>query len=655
MGAFRGLSPRAPCAALAVAVTTSAPARGPRAASRRAFRCAAALPRQPVGVEALAAVKHARAQRGRLHEWDARVETSCIAMLEYLWRRGRGEKWAGGHGSARYGCSLAQLVIGVAEIMGWQSIPRSSNDTSIPAGERRRRYELERATFVRRHRASVQRWLDWLADAGLVSHTPQQDEEGIWWRTIIELRACPQLPAELLAEASARRSGWTARERRRAARGRRRDLTAILRRARLTRTQRRARSAARRRALAACAERQRVRVLVAQSLEAAVQTHLRHPFGAETPSQDLTHTSDEDETCNRGLTRAPARQDQATAALQPQKGSQEDNGGDSSRDSGRLTLPRSGEASNELLLSPAPARMPALSEASRSLSAEGGAQRGATASIEAFRSPDSDELRWAVYREVLAQRSACDEEDWEVLLRAPRRRIAQLAGWPHERPCERWRLIEAWTHAAHGPYMAVAGGFRLAFWSEQRYRHGPRLDRALARYRRFAHARPPGWPENPIAAWARYCAEHMRRQEGPEHGMAVDVARFDALTKQMSAYAHYSRPEHLELAAARAQRRQQAKQLAEQVNARLAFRAANQPAARLRTARELLDSPHPAHHAAGRALYAAAQRHQRLAERDQRLLAGRHPGPADGRYLAACRYAQAFGLPEPPAVARQRV
>jgi hypothetical protein len=28
---------------------------------------------------------------------------------------------------------------------------------------------------------------------------------------------------------------------------------------------------------------------------------------------------------------------------------------------------------------------------------------------------------------------------------------------------DRWRLIEAWTVAAHGPYMALAGGFRLAF------------------------------------------------------------------------------------------------------------------------------------------------------------------------------------------------
>ena len=238
-----------------------------------------------MGVEVLAAVKHARQQRDRVHEWDARLETSCIAMLAYLWRRGRGEKWAGCHGSARFGCSLAQLVIGVAEVMGWRDIPRMSTDPNVGIGLRRRRYEQQRARFVRKHRKSVQRWLDWLQDAGLVAHTPQQDEEGFWWRTIIELHPVPQLPAGLVAEAVDRRSGWWARERRRDGRGRRRNLTAILRRARLSRTQRRARGVARRRELKHRAERQRVRALAAQSLADAAKTHVTHPFGASTTSR----------------------------------------------------------------------------------------------------------------------------------------------------------------------------------------------------------------------------------------------------------------------------------------------------------------------------------------------------------------------------------
>ncbi|MGZ4288124.1 MAG: hypothetical protein ACXVW5_28495, partial [Solirubrobacteraceae bacterium] len=256
---------------MAVITPTSA-RRGPRAESRRAFRYAAALPAQPIGVEVVAAVRHARQQRGRAFEWDARLETSVIAVLAYLWRRGRGEKWAGCRGSARYGCSLAQLVIGLAPIMGWKGIPDRGDEQAV-------------ARFVKRHRKSVQRWLDWLQLAGLVSHTPQQDEEGFWWRTIIQLHAAPQLPAELLQEAVERRAGWPARERRRNARGRVRNLTAILRRARLTKTQRRSRGIARRRELARHAERQRVRAQVAQSLADAAKTHVTHPFGASTTSR----------------------------------------------------------------------------------------------------------------------------------------------------------------------------------------------------------------------------------------------------------------------------------------------------------------------------------------------------------------------------------
>ena len=151
-------------------------------------------------------------------------------------------------------------------------------------------------------------------------------------------------------------------------------------------------------------------------------------------------------------------------------------------------------------------------------------------------------------------------------LQTPARRLEQLLEWPLERSCPQWRLIEAWTHAAHGPYMALAGGFRLAFWAEERNHHGPRLERALARYERFPQARPPGWPTGGIAAFTRFLALHTRRQEGPEHGMAYDVQRFNELTKQMSAYIHYQRDGHLQLAAARAQRRARARRLAEQLN-----------------------------------------------------------------------------------------
>ena len=162
---WRTVAASAACCGVGGGSHHSARRRGPRALSRRAFRHPASLPEQPLGVEVLAAVKHARMRRGRAFPWDARLETSAIAVLAYLWRRGRGEKWAGCHGSARYGCSIAQLVMGLAAIMGWRGIPD-------------RKDEEARARFVKRHRKSVQRWLDWLELAGLVSHTPQQDEEG---------------------------------------------------------------------------------------------------------------------------------------------------------------------------------------------------------------------------------------------------------------------------------------------------------------------------------------------------------------------------------------------------------------------------------------------------------------------------------------------
>jgi hypothetical protein len=199
--------------------------------------------------------------------------------------------------------------------------------------------------------------------------------------------------------------------------------------------------------------------------------------------------------------------------------------------------------------------------------------------------------------------------------------------------------------------VAVAGGFRLAFWSEEAQHHGPRLDRALARYARYADARAAGFPAAPVAAFARFLAEHTPRQNGPEHGMAYDVQRFNELIKQMSAYAHYTRDGHLQRAAARAQQRELARQLAEQLNTQLRLRfgtADGSSGGRLRVASELLDSDYPAHQAGGNAMYAAARRAERLAERDERLRTGQHPGNADGRYRAACTYAERWRLEMPP-------
>jgi hypothetical protein len=133
--------------------------------------------------------------------------------------------------------------------------------------------------------------------------------------------------------------------------------------------------------------------------------------------------------------------------------------------------------------------------------------------------------------------------------------------------------------------------------------------------------------------------------------MAYDVARFNELTKQMSAYAHVTGDGYLERAAQRAERRRRLDELADEVNSQLRFRfrlPKAGPEVLLRRASELLDSDYQPHQKAGQMLYAAAKRQERLAERDGRLRAGKHPGDSDGRYRAAYTYAQRWGLPAPP-------
>jgi hypothetical protein len=93
----------------------------------------------------------------------------------------------------------------------------------------------------------------------------------------------------------------------------------------------------------------------------------------------------------------------------------------------------------------------------------------------------------------MGERFARAEEEWAAHVAASARRVEELLDWPVGRSCPRWRLLECWTVNAHGPWMAAAGGFRLAFWCEQREHHGARLERALARYSRYVQARPPGW------------------------------------------------------------------------------------------------------------------------------------------------------------------
>ena len=442
---------------------------------------------------------------------------------------------------------------------------------------------------MKAHRASVQRWLDWLQHAGLVSHTPQQDEEGFWWRTVIELHPCPQLPAELLQDAVERRAGWPERERRREARGRRRDLTAILRRARLSRSERRARAMLRRQLLERHAERQRVRQAVADSLARRSDTSdasLRSlDYVSEFSRRDFSRRN-----AHRGLTRAPAP---VSETATPSHGKHR---------SPRERQTRTGE-----------------------------------------------ETRWAVYNEIVAARFARSDQEWEPLLAAPARRVEELLDWPETVACPRWRLIEAWTIAAHGPHMALAGGFRLAFWSEQAEHHGPRLQRALARYERFSDARPPGWPARPVAALARFLAEprappgRPRARDGLRRAALQRADQADERLRALPARpgAPRTAPRAPPAAPAPASSPSSSTSGCASASASTGRQCGCRPRGSCWTQSTRHTRP------PGARCTPAAQRQLRLEQRDERLLAGRHPGDADGRYRAAYRYAQQWGLPLP--------
>ena len=117
--------------------------------------------------------------------------------------------------------------------------------------------------------------------------------------------------------------------------------------------------------------------------------------------------------------------------------------------------------------------------------------------------------------------------------------------------------------------------------------------------------------------------------------MAYDVQRFNELTKQMSAYAHYARDGHLQLAAARARRRDRARQLAEQINSqlRLRFRAGGGGlAGRLRLASSCSTPTTPPTRPPAASSTAHAKRAERLAERDER--AARRSAPRATRTAA---------------------
>jgi len=205
----------------------------------------------------------ARRARGCVTPGDDRLETRVYAVKRYLFRLGHAAR------SAQFACSIEQLVVGLAPVMGW----------GVPA-----RRGAERTRFVRAHRKSVQRWLDDLQAAGLVAHEPERDQAARWWRTQIVLLSAPAPDAHELGVARERARGWLCRERRRRRHRHRHghSLAAIRRRSVVPGRRSRTRLG-RVRAVGAREARRRAEVDRAIAAADAVRGHrglLTHPFGA---------------------------------------------------------------------------------------------------------------------------------------------------------------------------------------------------------------------------------------------------------------------------------------------------------------------------------------------------------------------------------------
>jgi hypothetical protein len=266
-----------------------------------------------------------------------------------------------------------------------------------------------------------------------------------------------------------------------------------------------------------------------------------------------------------------------------------------------------------------------------------------------------DGRRWEVYHEVLADRGSQTAGEVEHRLRAQTRRREQLLAWAADELPDLWWFAELFVAITYEPSLAaLPAGFRLAFLNNDRER--ATLANAARCYARAAAAGvlPQGFPANPVAGLAHWLIQHTRRQtDGPQRGLAADLEHFARFTRQARAYAKWTRANHAHHAAARARRRQDVAMVAAQINHKLAFRLQLGADAKLKRARDLLDSDYPAHQAAGRALYAAVDGEQRPAARDAALITGQHPGTSDATYIAACTYAERWGLPGPDQQRRQ--
>ena len=452
-----------------------------------------------------ALVNVARRARGCRTAGDDRLETRGYAVKRLLHR------WSRAQRSARFACSVAQLVQGLAPIMGWGS---------PPAGR------AQRERWVRAHRKSVQRWLDDLQRAGLLVYDGERDNRGQLWRTLITLLPAPDPPHDELQLARRRLRGFKRRGRRRHSYRRRRararrahtPLEAILTRS--ARPQRATRARLARRRACALHERQR-RAGVDAQLAATHKEDLTHPFGALTPSETHPVIPDTPVEPAAPLAEPPALESSAQAFTEPE-----------------AFAAGTGARTHE------PDRR-AGSSAAKTVSTENG---GAGAPVEdpweGLEERVAARLAVSAWRRHEAARQALERA--RTLLVAPAGVAWGLGGLREAWVVFRFgaRLRERFDTPESGPERVGDHGAGDA--GARRPGQLARAGRAIALYERFAAQRPPGWP---AAGAGALCALAAHQRAASLEG---DIARLRMLATDMRAAALYADAQRVERARRRA-------------------------------------------------------------------------------------------------------
>lgn len=538
------------------------PRRRPRPGDGRTWTAVAAMavPDEPGRAVVIACVQTVRRARGRRTRGDDRLETDAYAVKRYLWRLAHAQR------SGRFACSVDQLVAGLAPIMRWGPVP--------PRGS------AQRTRFFRRHRASVQRWLDWLQAGGLISVCGQQDEHGYWWRTVIELHASPAPPREDLQAARARMEGWARREAQRRARLRppKRSLQAIRRSSHRPNRRTRRRLALRSALQAHEVRRRRVaEATIAQVYERreACCGDLRHPFGAPPSSALSISTSETSKTDSTSAAELPA--DLSTVHTPRRYAASVDKTGACAREN------RSNGAQNT-------------TESDKECTEKGGA-------------PALPAEQWAkvVERVAARERELAPLRAIQQAQLLERARVVALC--PAGKACGWGRLREAWGVFRFGAAQiadagAPTGGTRSHALEKQ-------ADAAIALYGTFAAQRPPGWPP---AGTGALCVLGAQRRA---NSLAGDITRLLVLAKDMRALAVADDAERLKRARTRAQGRHSAT-----AAPHLTFRAPDD-----QWTKRLRDHPDPQ-------VQRTARRLLRNHLRDDLLRDGEHPGDSTASWQA---------------------